>query len=285
MQKRLSESSRRQIISQWLNKSWEWFCVIRRTANGNRFGISGGGEWNYILISYRRIHFPFFYAAAGRWHIGHWQIIDALTISFADAATNLNPEKDLTIITFDLVIVIWHMSGKGMISDKTKNGNKWLWNHEETRIGYRDSDSDRNGMKQLLKTEYANWISYELTDNMRWMATWNATNATSIQLNQCGSSALLNEIAKKMVTTATMKKGEIKLNLHCHTRHLSSYTYKHRCVRHFRRANATNWISAVLVMSEPAAVEHQTVARNTQLSSPFLLSHADYLRLTIRQVQ
>lgn len=57
------------------------------------------------------------------------------------------------------------------------------------------------------------WIPYKLTDNIRWMNMWNATNATSTQLNQCGRSALFNEIAKNMVTTAkrTVNKWIIEL--------------------------------------------------------------------------
>lgn len=41
-----------------------------------------------------------------------------------------------------------------------------------------------------------------LTDSTKCTKTWNATNATTIQSNQLGSSAFVNSTAKKIVTTA-----------------------------------------------------------------------------------
>lgn len=43
--------------------------------------------------------------------------------------------------------------------------------------------------------------SAELTDSTTWMTTWKPTNATKIQSNHLGSSALANFTAKKIVTT------------------------------------------------------------------------------------
>lgn len=187
------------------------------------------------LILYRRIHFPFFHAAAWRWHIGHREIVDTLRIPLADATTNLYPKENLTIITFDRVIVIWFMSGRGMISDKTRKmeSKTWLWTQNLKKTYNESSDSkssiQREGEKHNFEIEESFsstghfsqitndawkwlirwksfWIPSELTDKITWISTWNATKATRIQLNQCGSSALLNEMAKKMVTTAKKTK-------------------------------------------------------------------------------
>lgn len=122
--------------------------------------------------------------------------------------------------------------------------------------------------------ENSSWTPIELTDSMRWMSTWKATKATSIQLNQCGSSALLNEIAKKMVTTAR-EKAISTLIMRMGVDVCS--THMHKCVRHCRRANVTNWRWAASKMLDLAGIVHRTVAGNIWLPSPLRWLHADYL--------
>lgn len=182
---------------------------------------------------------------------------------------------------------------------KTKSERKWLWTQKhhkwwkESKNRIRPTSSIRvifrhrkifTDNKWCMKMTDDNfffgwkssWTPIELTDNMRWMSTWNATKATSIQLNQCGSSALLNEIAKKMVTTAREKAISNYANS-IETGVDVCFTHMHKCVRHFRRANATNWRWAASKMLDLAGTAHRTVAGNIWLPSQLRWLHADYL--------
>lgn len=54
-----------------------------------------------ILITYRCIELAFLHAGPRRRHVSHWEIVDPLRTSFADAAADLYPRENLRPITIE----------------------------------------------------------------------------------------------------------------------------------------------------------------------------------------
>lgn len=80
-----------------------------------------------------------------------------------------------------------------------------------------EEHSPANAWKSCISIENLNLS--ELTESTKWTITWKATNATRIQSNQLGSSALANLTAKKIVTTSMEKRVQydipIKIQFSC----------------------------------------------------------------------